>query len=272
MMKSISILSIAVLVAVNGFSYSAVWCKPSRHSTVQSSRSMKVASSVDEVSSSQDDPAKLIELTKEFLADGNGFYSKPKSEWFADDFAFQGEILGPMNKEGYIRNLEGFKLYEAFPDIQPNPSSFVMDSINPRRVWFLVRVTGTHLNSIPLRFLPWAPPIQFKATGAKVRGGPEAFSVTWDRNNKVKFLTVGYAVSQEGTNGGFGAAFGLLHACGVEKGLLKLVHDNIEPVLAVNQFAGRLDDTMPLARAYDGVVARDIPWWSQYEKTGEIPL
>lgn len=248
-------------------------CIRQLHNIVQFSSS---ASSDDEsggqLSNNKDGPDGVIGLTKQFMAEGNGFYSPPRRDWFADDFAFRGAVLGPMNKDGYIRNLEGFKLYEAFPDIAPNPSSYSIDAVNPRRVWFLVRPTGTHKGAVPLRYLPWAPPFMFEATGAKVEGGPEMFSVTWDREGRVKLLTVGYAVSTEGTNGGFGAAFGLLYACGVDKSILKLVQDNIETVLTVNQLAGRLDPTMPLARAQEEEVSKDIPWWSHYEKTGEIPV
>ena len=45
-----------------------------------------------------DDSYALIEATKAFMERGNGFFSQADSALFAEDFCFQGEILGPMNK------------------------------------------------------------------------------------------------------------------------------------------------------------------------------
>ena len=40
--------------------------------------------------------------------------------------------------------MDTFKVYEAFPDISPNPFGFAVDPIDEQRVWFFVRNTGTN--------------------------------------------------------------------------------------------------------------------------------
>lgn len=215
-----------------------------------------------------DDSESLIAATKAFMDRGNGFYSEADPNLFADDFCFRGEILGPMNKAGYIKNLGFFRLYDAFPDIQPNSGSFTVDAANPRRVWFINRVTGTHKGAIPIPLAPGVP-YSFPATGSVIAGGPEMLSVVWDREMRVKMLTVGYVISPEGTNGGFGAAFGLLYGCGVDARLLRAVHDNIGVALTVSKLFNRVDPSFPLPQAFD----RDVPtWWRTFERTGVVPV
>lgn len=210
----------------------------------------------------------VVAAAKRLMLSGSGFYSPAEPELFADDFVFSGEILGPATKALYLYNLGYFKLYEAFPDLQPNPTNFMVDPIDPRRVWWMVRVTGTHQNPIPLKIAPGVT-YDIPPTGRQIRGGPEIFSAVFDKDMKVKLLTVGYCADKDqGTNGGFGAAFGLLHGIGVDASLLRFVHDNIRSFLAVNRALADIDPTIPCAVARD----EDVPkWWNQYKATGVIP-
>ena len=48
----------------------------------------------------------LIDLTKEFLDTGTGFYSALRPELMSDDFIFRGGVVGPLNKKDYCRTME----------------------------------------------------------------------------------------------------------------------------------------------------------------------
>jgi hypothetical protein len=148
----------------------------------------------------------LLQLANDFLYTGSGFYSPPRQEMLSEDFVFRGPVVGPLNKRDYLSTMDTFKIYEAFPDISPNAWGFSVDPTNDRKVWFLVRNTGTNTGRLGLGFGLTAPP-----SGNKVEGAPETFSVLFDGEQRVKQLTVGYVADRfEGNTGGVGAALGLI--------------------------------------------------------------
>ena len=102
------------------------------------------------------------------------------------------------------------KVYEAFPDLHSGAFGYSVDPREPNRVWFFTRYTGTNTGTITLGPLELAP------TGAVVDGAPEANSVMFDDEGKVRLLTVGYNVDADaGTSEGAGALVGILNACGI---------------------------------------------------------
>lgn len=110
-------------------------------------------------------------------------------------------------------------------------------------------MTGTNTGSLPMPVVPgytvYIPP-----TGKEHRAGPEAVSITFEEDSlRVQRLTVGYVIDRnEGTNGGYGALFGLLHSMGAPGWLLKAVSSNIELLLSINVALGKLDSDFPVAR------------------------
>jgi len=154
----------------------------------------------------------LIAKAKEFITTASGFYSAGDDSFYSDDFVFRGPFVGPLNKNDYLATLKAFSPKESFPDLNPNPWGFSIDPINPDRVWFMVRMTGTFQKELEL-----VPGIfKVPANGAKVQGAPETYSILFDKDNKVKCLTVGYIADRfEGNTGGLGALFGILHAVGI---------------------------------------------------------
>jgi hypothetical protein len=152
-----------------------------------------------------------LDLANEFLHTGSGFYSSPRPEMLSEQFVFRGPVVGPLNKKDYLETMETFKIYEAFPDISPNAWGFSVDPVNDRKVWFLVRNTGTNTGSLGLGFGITAPP-----SGNKVDGAPETFSILFDDDQRVKQLTVGYVADRfEGNTGGVGAALGLIRVANI---------------------------------------------------------
>lgn len=153
----------------------------------------------------------ILQLANEFLHTGSGFYSSPRPEMLSEQFVFRGPVVGPLNKKDYLETMETFKIYEAFPDISPNAWGFSIDPVNDRKVWFLVRNTGTNTGSLCLGYGLTAPP-----SGNKVEGAPETFSILFDDDQRVKQLTVGYVADRfEGNTGGVGAALGLIRVANI---------------------------------------------------------
>ena len=155
----------------------------------------------------------LIKLANEFIYTSSGFYSAADPSFYADDFVFRGPYIGPLNKKDYLATMDTFKIYEGLPDISPNAFGFSIDTQDPNRVWFLVRNSGTFTGEpgIGLGFGQYFPP-----NGAKLVGCPETFSITFDDNQKVKLLTVGYVADRfEGNTKGKGAAIGIFEVIGL---------------------------------------------------------
>uniref|UniRef100_A0A0G4IDW9 DUF1990 domain-containing protein n=1 Tax=Chromera velia CCMP2878 TaxID=1169474 RepID=A0A0G4IDW9_9ALVE len=150
--------------------------------------------------------SELIELARKFVDEESGFYSPSSPDRLAEDFIFRGPVIGPLTKTDYLSTMETFKVYKAFPDISANTFGFTVDPKNDRRVWFFVRNTGINTGQFGLPFGASISP-----TGKEVEGPIEAFSVLFDEENRVKYLSVGYVCDRfEGNTGGQGAAFGLL--------------------------------------------------------------
>ena len=96
----------------------------------------------------------------------------------------------------------------SFPDLETNAFGFTADDpIEPNRVWYFVRPRGTFSGK------PFKHPVvgDIEATGAKVIAPPEARSMVFDDEGKIKHVSVGYVVDRftGDTTGGKGAVFGL---------------------------------------------------------------
>ena len=189
----------------------------------------------------------LVDRAEVFINSQSGFYSPYEAAMFAEDFVFRGPVIGPLNKADYLSTMDTFKVYRAFPDISPNAFGFSLDPEDDRRVWFFCRNTGTNSGPFGLGYGLEAPP-----SGNKVVGVPEAFSITFDADERVRLLTVGYVADRfQGNTGGVGAAFGLLRVAGIPLpgGLLYRV-------------AVALSNRLPGATAKSCSKREDVPqWW-----------
>eukprot|EP00960_Hanusia_phi_P003999 117430-Hanusia_phi.AAC.2 len=85
---------------------------------------------------------------------------------------------------------------------------FTVDPLEPNRVWWWSRPSGTHTG--PLMF---PPPTVIPPTGIKVQWPVQAQSMLFNEAGQCYQLTVGYPCDRQiGNTGGLGAVFGLLHA------------------------------------------------------------
>uniref|UniRef100_A0A6U3SEY5 Uncharacterized protein n=1 Tax=Ditylum brightwellii TaxID=49249 RepID=A0A6U3SEY5_9STRA len=190
----------------------------------------------------------LIEKAKDIIYNKSGFYSPFDSDIFSKEFVFRGPIIGPLNKKDYLKTMDAFQVYNAIPDINPNAWGFSIDPQDDNRVWFMVRNSGTFTGRA---FLPDS--LNYEANGAMIDGCPETFSITFDDDQKMKCLTVGYVADRfSGNTKGQGAAAGIFNAIG-------LPFPKVGPLLRFAQWFGTevVDVGLP---SYS---AKDVPeWWT----------
>ena len=107
--------------------------------------------------------------------------------------------------------MDTFGIYKAIPDINHNAFGFTIDPLNENKVWFMVRNTGTFTGEPGLGL----GVTHFPPNGAELKGCPETFSMEFDKDKKIKYLTVGYVADRfEGNTKGKGAAVGIFNAIG----------------------------------------------------------
>ena len=195
----------------------------------------------------------LIEKTKDIVDNKSGFYSPADPDVFAEDFVFRGPYVGPLNKKDYVGTMDAFSIHKSFPDISANSWGYSIDPKDPNRVWFMCRNTGT-FNGEPM--LPDLLNIQ--PNDGKLEGPPETFSVVYDDDKKIKYLTVGYVADRfDGNTEGLGAAFGIFKIIG-------LPAPGPGPLLrGIQWFGSEVLDQYP--RSY----STDVPEWFLKEKGTE---
>lgn len=199
----------------------------------------------------------LIQLANEFMHKQSGFYSPHDEAAFSDEFVFRGPYIGPLNKEDYLKTMDVFGIYKAIPDISPNAFGWSVDPADPNRVWFLVRNTGTFTGEPGLGL---GNGQNFPPNGASIQGCTETFSITFDGERKVKYLTVGYVSDRfEGNTAGKGAAVGIFNAIG-------LPFPSPGPLLSFAQWFGtEVVDGGPLSYS----TGRIPGWWTSQDKASE---
>jgi len=152
-------------------------------------------------------PETLVAKAKEVLASEFGSAEGCDGSCLAEDFQFVAPIVGPLSKAEFLRAFGSFKLKDAVPDLKDN-SWFQVDPLEPNRVWFFSRATGTHTGT--LNFGSPMPP-----TGKEIRMPPQAQSMLFDEDGKCYTLTVGYCMDKRiGNTDGLGGVFGILKAVG----------------------------------------------------------
>mmetsp|Transcript_5116 Transcript_5116/g.14873 ORF Transcript_5116/g.14873 Transcript_5116/m.14873 type:complete len:347 (-) Transcript_5116:191-1231(-) len=199
-------------------------------------------------------------------------YNDPSSI-LADDFVFRGPVIGPLNKWDYIDVLDYFRVYEAFPDINPNCYGFSVDVIDPLKVRFFVKATGTY--QYPLGgFLGKVGNMLQKPDGREYVGSTEAWSITFNDLDRmqVKYISAGYVVDRFedqdrlSTTDGKGLVMGVLNTIGLdflptqpESTSLKMMQ------WATGHFSKKGGSDALFPKAF--TASRDLPqWWGDERK------
>ncbi|KAK9904899.1 hypothetical protein WJX75_005112 [Coccomyxa subellipsoidea] len=148
---------------------------------------------------------KLIALAQK-VSEANSGVDDP--DLLADNFRFEFPVVS-LAKKDYVKAVSGFKLKEAFPNMNSHPYDWRVDKYEPNRVWWTVRNTATHTG--PLKFFG----ATYKPTGKVVLGAPECLSYTFNEEGKVTSFTGGYIMDRRvGNTNKLGAMFGILSAIG----------------------------------------------------------
>ena len=161
----------------------------------------------------------LIFIAKKFLVGSNGLGGDP--DMLADDFQFEGPVVGPLSKQEFVQAIGQVDFQTAFPNWKPEFYGFFVDPYEAEegkvddgegatksRVWYTAR--GQGMNSGPL--LPFAP----EPTNQMVVNPPQVCSLTIDQQTGlITKYTIGYVVDRSvGNTGGLGGLYGILYAIG----------------------------------------------------------
>jgi hypothetical protein len=152
-------------------------------------------------------PEDLLEKAKAVLGCEFGTAPGADGSCLADDFQFVAPFVGPLSKTEFMNAFGSFKVKDAFPDIKDN-AWFQVDPLEPNRVWFFARATGTMTGELNFG-RPLAP------TGKKFESPPQAQSMLFNEQGECYTLTVGYVMDKRvGNTDGIGGMFGILKASG----------------------------------------------------------
>ena len=132
----------------------------------------------------------LIQRTKLYLAKNQYGINEP--DMLAEDFEFVGQVIGPLDKATFIRQLGQFDLLVAFPDVKVRWHHFRVDPYDASRVWFTGRSMATNLGAVP--------PLISEATNKAYESPPEACSLRFNERGQVRLcfkLTVRPSFNQD---------------------------------------------------------------------------
>ena len=153
-------------------------------------------------------PDELMAIAKKFLVTSNGLGGDP--DMLADDFIFEGPVVGPLPKKDFVQAIGNVDFAKAFPHWKPQFYGFYVDPLDPlgNRVCYTAK--GEGVNEGPL--MPFAP----TATHKTVVNPPQACSITIDHaSGLITRYTIGYVTDRTvGNTGGLGGLYGILYAIG----------------------------------------------------------
>mmetsp|Transcript_42604 Transcript_42604/g.48411 ORF Transcript_42604/g.48411 Transcript_42604/m.48411 type:complete len:207 (-) Transcript_42604:179-799(-) len=139
------------------------------------------------------DKEAIAEATTELIERAKEYVANPTPNDLADDFIFRGPVIGPLNKKDFVATLSSVGgpggITDAFPDLEVNQFGFSIDPTEPNRVWYFERPRGTFTETFNHPIVG-----EIEPTGAAYVGPPEARSVVFDDNKKVRYQSVGYVV------------------------------------------------------------------------------
>ena len=144
-------------------------------------------------------PDELIARTKDFIESD---YGACDFNLLADDFQFVGPFVGPLTRAQYLEALGG-KLNPSagFPDLSGRQFGFTADPIEPGRVWWVTRPSGSFTK----------PFFGAEPDGRRIETPPQAMGVVFSASGKVTKINVGNVIDRTaGNTGGLGGLFGFL--------------------------------------------------------------
>lgn len=144
-------------------------------------------------------PDELIVKAKDFI---EADYGGADTSWLADEFEFVGPFVGPLTRQQYLDALGGnLNPSQGFPDLVGRQFGFCADPVEPGRVWWITRPTGTFQNT----FFGADP------DGRRIETPPQGMGCVFNTEGKVVKINVGAVIDRtSGNTGGLGGLFGFL--------------------------------------------------------------
>ena len=152
-------------------------------------------------------PADLIFRCQEVLAANVG---TKDPDMLADEFEFAGPVVGPINKEQYLKAVDAAldNIYEAFPELKAQYYDFRVDPFEPNRVWYTSRGYGQMTGSFGGGLV--------KPNGEFIQQPPQTGSMSFNERGQAVEATNGYVMDRRvGNTGGLGAVYAILRFMGV---------------------------------------------------------
>eukprot|EP00929_Paragymnodinium_shiwhaense_P011011 TRINITY_DN11620_c0_g1_i4.p1 TRINITY_DN11620_c0_g1~~TRINITY_DN11620_c0_g1_i4.p1 ORF type:complete len:282 (+),score=39.77 TRINITY_DN11620_c0_g1_i4:58-903(+) len=195
-------------------------------------------------------PDELVKICHKVILAGIG--TKDPS-LLADDFEFAGPVVGPINKEQYLKAVE-FALDNiggAFPDQNAQYYDFRVDPFEPNRVWYTSRGRGTMTGKFAGALDP---------NGKVMQQPPQTNSMSFNANGKCVEVTAGYVMDRRvGNTNGLGAVYAVFRSMG-----FPLPYPEGQPWTPSPQFRLFLEATL-LADQVSGLFgkppAKQNPYW-----------
>lgn len=140
----------------------------------------------------------LVGVAKSFIETG---YGKDDPSLLATEFEMVAPVV-QLDRGGYLAAMGGSMApQDGFPDLSGRQFGFSADPIEPGRVWWVSRPTGTFTQ----------PFFGAEPTGATVETPPQSLGVVIDAEGKVSKFNMGYSMDRSaGNTGGLGGFFGFL--------------------------------------------------------------
>lgn len=144
-------------------------------------------------------PQECVERAQAFIAAN---YGQADTSVLADDFQFIGPFVGPLERVGYIEAMEGaLNPQDGFPDLCGRQFGFTADPVEPGRVWWFTRPTGTFKKD-------W---FGAEADGKRIETAPQSMGVVLNEAGQVRKFNMGTPIDRtSGNSGGLGGLFAFM--------------------------------------------------------------
>ena len=143
----------------------------------------------------------LIVKAKDFIASDYGS-DDPDGSQLAADFQFVGPFVGPLSRQQYLDALGGnLNPIFGFPDLVGRQFGFHADPIEPGRVWWVSRPTGTFTK----------PYFGVDPDNRIIEAPPQVMGVVFNTQGRVSKINVGAVIDRtSGNTEGLGGLFAFL--------------------------------------------------------------
>jgi hypothetical protein len=146
-------------------------------------------------------PDELIALAKDVIVN-KGIGLKDNGECLADDFIFRAAFV-ETPKDEFFKALKSFSLEDSF-DLKQQYFGWVVDPLQPDRVWFYNRQEAKHVGDF----------MGAKPTNKILVLPPQSLHLDFTPGGKVKEFGFYVVDRNQGNTGGLGGAFGFFYGVG----------------------------------------------------------